>query len=76
MKENNLLNHTYNYRSPAKRVVDPIVTVNAPNEIWEMDIKYIYIQGENSTTHFFAMIDCFTREDVGKYLGYQWTSPS
>jgi hypothetical protein len=33
MKENNLLNHTYNYRSPAKRVVDSIVTVNAPNEI-------------------------------------------
>ena len=68
MKENNLLNHTYNYRSPAKRVVDPIVTVNTPNEIWEMDIKYIYIQGENRTTYFFAMIDRFTREVVGKYL--------
>ena len=47
MKENNLLNHTYNHRSPARRVVDPVVTVNAPDEIWEMDIKYIYIQGEN-----------------------------
>jgi putative transposase len=68
------INHTYNYRSPAKRVVDPIVTVNAPNEIWEMDIKYIYIQGENRTTYFFAMIDCFTREVVGKYLGYHCTS--
>ena len=30
MKENNLLNYKYNYRSPAKRVADPIVTVNAP----------------------------------------------
>ena len=66
--------HTYNYRSPARRVADPIVTVNAPNEIWEMDIKYIYIQGENRTTYFFAMIDCFTREVVGKYLGYHCTS--
>ena len=74
MKENDLLNHTYNYRSPARRVADPIVTVNAPNEIWEMDIKYIYIQGENRTTYFFAMIDCFTREVVGKYLGYHCTS--
>ena len=74
MKENDLLNHTYNYRSPARRVADPIVTVNAPNEIWEMDIKYIYIQGENRTTYFFAMIDCFTREVVGKYLGYHYTS--
>ena len=74
MKENDLLNHTYNYRSPARRVAVPIVTVNAPNEIWEMDIKYIYIQGENRTTYFFAMIDCFTREVVGKYLGYHCTS--
>ena len=74
MKENDLLNHTYNYRSPARRVADPIVTVNAPNEIWEMDIEYIYIQGENRTTYFFAMIDCFTREVVGKYLGYHCTS--
>jgi putative transposase len=74
MKENNLLNHTYNHRSPARRVVDPIVTVNAPNEIWEMDIKYIYIQGENRTTYFFAMIDCFTREVVGRHIGYHCTS--
>ena len=74
MKENSLLNHTYNYRSPARRVVESIVRVNAPNAVWEMDIKYIYIQGENRTTYFFAMIDCFTREVVGKYLGYHCTS--
>ena len=72
--KNNLLNHIYSYRSQAKRVVDPIVTVNAPNEIWEMDIKYIYSQGENRTTYFFAMIDCFTREVMGKCLRYHCTS--
>ena len=74
MKENNLLNHRYNYRSPARRVVESIVRVSAPNEVWEMDIKYVWIQGENRTVYFFAMIDCFTREVVGKYIGYHCTS--
>ena len=46
----------------------------APNEIWEMDIKYIYIQGEDRTTYFFAMVNCFTWEVVGKHLGYRCTS--
>ena len=41
MKENNLLNHRYNYRSPAKRVVESVVNVHAPNEVWEIDIKYV-----------------------------------
>ena len=74
MKENNLLNHTYNYRSPAREGVDSIVTVNVLDEIWERDIKYIYIQGKSRTTYFFAMIDCFTMQVVGKYLGYHCTS--
>ena len=74
MKENRILNYTYNYRSPAKRVVESIVHVNAPNEVWEMDIKYIYIHGENRTAYLFAIIDCFTREVVAKYLGHHCTS--
>lgn len=74
MKENRLLNHTYNYRSPAKRVVESIVRVHNPNKVWEMDIKYVYIQGENRTAYLFAMIDCYTREVVGKHLGYHCTS--
>ena len=74
LKENHLLNHRYNYRSPAKRVVDSVVRVNAPNEVWEMDIKYIYIPGENRTAYLFAIMDCFSREVVGKYIGYHCTS--
>ncbi len=74
MKEKHLLNHTYNYRSPARRVVESTVHVDAPNTVWEMDIKYIYLQGENRTAYLFAIMDCFTREVVGKYLGYHCTS--
>ena len=50
MKENNLLNYTYNYRSPARRVVESIVRVYTPNEVWEMDIKYVYIEGTERHT--------------------------
>ena len=50
MKENNLLNYTYNYRSPARRVVESIVRVHTPNEVWEMDIKYVYIEGTERHT--------------------------
>ncbi len=74
MKENHLLNHTYNYHSPARRVVESIVRVDMLNEVWEMDINYTYIQGENRTAYFFAIIDCHTREPVGKYFGYHCTS--
>ena len=74
LKDNHLLNHRYNYRSPAKRVVESIVRVRSPNEVWEMDIKYVYIQGENRTVYLFAIIDCFSREVVGKHLGYHCSS--
>lgn len=68
MKENSLLNHACNYGSPVRRVVESIVRVNAPNAVWEMDIKYIYIQGENRTTCFFATIVCFTRGSLENIL--------
>ena len=50
LKENNLLNYTYNYRSPARRVVESIVRVYTPNEVWEIDIKYVYIEGTERHT--------------------------
>ena len=34
MGENNLLNYRYNYRSPARRVVESIVSVQKPNDVW------------------------------------------
>jgi len=45
-----------------------------PNMVWEMAIKYVWMQGENRSVDFLARIDCFTREVVGEYLGYHCTS--
>ena len=67
MKENNLLNYTYNYRSPARRVVESIVSALKPNETWEMDIKYAYIEGTERHT-------CLPSSTVtpGRLLGIIW----
>ena len=35
MEENNLLNYRYNNRSPARMVVESIVSVQKPNDVWE-----------------------------------------
>jgi putative transposase len=39
-----------------------------------MDIRYVYIHGENRTAYLFAIIDCYTMEVVGKYIAYHCTS--
>ena len=41
MGENNLLNYRYNYRSPTKRGVEFIVSVQKPNDVLEMDIDVL-----------------------------------
>ena len=41
MSENTLLNHSYNRKKPVIRVVQSIVEVYGPNEVWEFDIKYV-----------------------------------
>lgn len=43
--------------------------INGPNQIWEFDIKYGYILGENQFFFLLAFIDVFTREPVDYYVG-------
>ena len=73
MRDNNLLNHSYNRRKPVIRVVQSMVEVYGPNEVREFDIKYVWISGESRNAYLLAMIDCFTREVTGHYLGYHCT---
>ncbi len=70
MAWNCLLNHSYNRRSPVSRVVESKVNVSAPNLVWEIDIKYVWIAGEERNAYFLGFIDCFTREAVKHYLGF------
>jgi putative transposase len=62
MKEQGLLNKRVLRGRKVNRVRDRVVEISGPNELWEMDIKYIRIGGENRNAYFLAIIDCFTRE--------------
>lgn len=44
--------------------------VTRPNQVWEFDIKYGYLNGEKKFFFFLAFIDVFTRKIKGWHLGY------
>jgi len=73
MAENNLLNHSYNKRKPVTRVIKSVVDVTANDQVWEFDIKYVWIHGESRNAYLLAMIDCYSREVVGHCIGYHCT---
>lgn len=43
--------------------------INAPNKLWEFDIKYGYIHGENRYFFILVFIDVFLRKIVGYHIG-------
>ncbi len=44
-------------------------TVTAPNQLWEFDIKYGYVVGEQRFFFILAIIDVFSRKCVSRYVG-------
>jgi len=44
-------------------------TINAPNRLWQFDIKYGYVHGENRFFFLMAYIDVFLRKVVGYHIG-------
>ena len=65
MAENNFLKHSYNKRKPVTTVVQSVDEVTEPDQVWEFDIKYVWIHGETRNAHLLAMIDCYSREVAG-----------
>jgi len=43
--------------------------ITGPNQLWEFDIKYGYIHGENRHFYILAFIDVFTRKVVSYHIG-------
>ena len=43
--------------------------VDGPNQLWEFDIKYGYIHGENRHFYILAFIDVFNRKLVNFHIG-------
>ncbi|MDK2992308.1 MAG: putative transposase [Clostridiales bacterium] len=49
-------------------------TVNAPNQLWEMDIKYGYIAGEDRFFFQLSIIDVYDRSIIDYYVGLSCTA--
>lgn len=49
--------------------------ITGPNQLWEMDIKYGYIAGEDRFFFQLSAIDVFDRSIVDYYLGLSCTAP-
>jgi putative transposase len=43
--------------------------VTGPNQLWQFDIKYGYIHGENRHFYLLAFKDVFNKEIVGYHIG-------
>jgi len=43
--------------------------VNAPNQLWQFDLKYIWIHGENRWCFFLGFIDVVSKKITGWYVG-------
>jgi len=44
-------------------------SITGPNQLWEVDLKYGYIHGENRFFFVLSYIDVFDRQIVGYYIG-------
>jgi putative transposase len=60
-----LVKHGVNMR----RVKEYKVEALRPDEVWEIDVKSLYIHGERRNAFLCSVIDCFTREDLAYHFG-------
>jgi putative transposase len=69
--ENSLLLPRNKKKFNINRKISQNRRINAPNKLWQFDIKTGYIHGENKHFYFLAIIDVFNKEIKGYHLGYQ-----
>ena len=43
--------------------------ITKPNQLWEFDIKYGYVHGENRFFFILAFVDVYSRKVMGRYVG-------
>ncbi len=48
--------------------------ISGPNQLWQFDIKYGYVHGEDRHFYFLAFIDTYTKKVVGYHLGNTCTA--
>lgn len=63
-----LLEQRSRHSRPARRIAQNRI-VTRPNQLWQCDLKYGYIDGERRFFFVLGFIDVYTRKVVGLYVG-------
>ena len=71
-KENKLLLSRKKKIKKQKNVANNIEVIR-PNQLWQFDIKYGYIHGENRPFYLLAFVDVFTKKVISYHLGTNCT---
>lgn len=74
MKENDLLIKRRRKKQIKMRKIAVDTPITKPNQLWQFDIKYGYIHGENKFFFVCAFIDVFTRDIMGLHIGLRCTA--
>ena len=69
-KENNLL-FPRKRKTKHSHMISRNRVVSKPHQVWEFDIKYGYIHGENRFFYILVYIDVFSRAIIHYYVGLQ-----
>jgi putative transposase len=69
--ENNLLlfKHGIKNKKLFKKNICNQSDITSPNQLWQFDLKYIWIHGENRWCFFLGFIDVYTKKITGWYVG-------
>lgn len=69
--ENNLLlfKHGNKNKKLFKKNICNSSDITGPNQLWQFDLKYIWIHGESRWCFFLGFIDVFTKKITGWHLG-------
>ncbi|EPY2276943.1 IS3 family transposase [Clostridium sporogenes] len=69
-KELNVLKDQRSTKPKVKRSIAINRTITGSNQLWEMDIKYGYIEGEDKFFYMLNIIDIFDRSIVDYHMGF------
>jgi putative transposase len=68
-KANNLLLERKKKHKKPWKTINSNHVITTPNQMYEFDIKYGFVHGENRFFFVLAFVDVFSRKVVGKYVG-------
>ena len=68
-KENKLLLPKNKKKIKTCRKICTNKNIDGPNQLWEFDIKYGYIHGENRHFYILSFLDVFTRKAINYHVG-------